>query len=60
MRVRFHRKGGKMAKREKLQKVFEAIKDLSEDDKYWLIGYFGLAPDLEKFDKKIKLFLGAH
>lgn len=42
---------------EKLMKVFEAIKELGDGEKYYLMGYLVIPNDLEKFNKKVEDFL---
>ena len=42
---------------EKLMKVFEAIKELGDTEKYYLMGYLVIPNDLEKLNKKVEDFL---
>jgi len=42
---------------EKLMQVFEAIKELGETEKYYLMGYLMIPNDLDKLNKKVEDFL---
>ena len=48
-----------MEKEEKLRKVFQALNELTEEDKQYFMGYFAIEPNLDKFNKKIKAFVEA-
>jgi len=40
-----------------LKEVFEALDRLSEGDKAYFMGYFGIHPDRERFSEKVKRWL---
>jgi len=48
-----------MGKNERLRKVFEVLNELSEQDKYWFMGYLSIDADLKKLNEKIERFLAS-